>query len=490
MALVRSASLAFGVVINVAVSFVVFSFLDLLDRALCYVYRAADYMIESEWKPCYCSSPLEAIDGGGGGSSILVTGQGEPAKVVRLSSSRLQLEDVSDTLYSRPPLVADVSKATIRRLSRGGGGGGSGSCSPVRPCHKARTGRPGLRVSSDIVEMLKGRIVGMKPQPTPRWSDCSCKVCTSWTASTAKSLFVRSAGAKAVMEEDVIFIHGFISSSRFWSETVYPNLSETAKSIRRFFAVDLLGFGRSPRPTDSLYTLSEHVEMIEKSVLDTHKVKSFHVVAHSLGCILALALAVRHPQSVKSLTLLAPPYYPVPEGEVAKSQYVMRKVAPRRVWPLIAFGASIASWYEHISRTVCLLICKNHRLWEFLHKLLSINSIPMFLLEGFFCHTHDAAWHTLHNVICGTAGKIDGYLDTVNDSMKCEVNIFHGEHDELIPLECSYNVQRKVPRAKVRVVEKEDHITVLVGREKAFVTELERIWNGSDSSVINGHQES
>lgn len=97
---------------------------------------------------------------------------------------------------------------------------------------------------------------------------------------------------------------------------MYPNLSESAKSSRRFFAVDLLGFGRSPRPTDSLYTLREHVEMIEKSVLDTHKVKSFHVVAHSLGCILALALAVRHPQSVRSLTLLAPvsPYPSEPKA--------------------------------------------------------------------------------------------------------------------------------------------------------------------------------
>lgn len=70
--------------------------------------------------------------------------------------------------------------------------------------------------------------------------------------------------------------------------------------------MDLLGFGRSPKPTDSLYTLKEHLDMIERSVLDPYNVKSFHIVAHSLGCILALALAVKHPTAVKSLTLLAP----------------------------------------------------------------------------------------------------------------------------------------------------------------------------------------
>lgn len=106
--------------------------------------------------------------------------------------------------------------------------------------------------------------------------------------------------------EDVLFIHGFISSSAFWSETVYPHFSKSAKSKYRLLAVDLLGFGRSPKPSDSLYTLREHLEMIEKSVIEGYNVKSFHIVAHSLGCILALALAIKHPLSLKSLTLIAP----------------------------------------------------------------------------------------------------------------------------------------------------------------------------------------
>lgn len=193
MARVRSALVAFAVVINDVVSFLVFSFLDLLDLVLCFVYRAADYMIESEWKPCYCSSALEAINSGRG--NILVSEQGEPAKVVRLSSSRLQLEDVSDTLYSRPPLMVDVSRATIRRLASGGSSGSHSARQCYKRLGKARAGS-GLRVNSNIVEMLKGRIVGTKPHPTPRWSDCGCKLCTSWTASTSKSLFVRSEGAK------------------------------------------------------------------------------------------------------------------------------------------------------------------------------------------------------------------------------------------------------------------------------------------------------
>lgn len=49
--------------------------------------------------------------------------------------------------------------------------------------------------------------------------------------------------------------------------------------------------------------------MIQRSVFEPYNVKSFHIVAHSLGCIIALALAVKHPTAVKSLTLLAPVSY-------------------------------------------------------------------------------------------------------------------------------------------------------------------------------------
>lgn len=104
-----------------------------------------------------------------------------------------------------------------------------------------------------------------------------------------------------------------------------------------------------------------------------------------------------------------------------------------------------------------------------------------FLLEGFFCHTHNAAWHTLHNIICGTASKIDAYMDAVREQLKCEVTIYHGKDDELIPVECSYNVQTRIPRARVKVIEKKDHITIVVGRQKAFARELEEIWRNSSS---------
>ncbi|TYI11587.1 hypothetical protein ES332_A09G217200v1 [Gossypium tomentosum] len=440
-----------GEILNNAVSFAVFCVLDFVDFILCFVYKVIDFWIESQWKPCYCSFAKQHIIEG---ENILVSEECE-SKTVCLTSTKLQLEDISDTLYSRPSIVAQLSKFIVNDLNKA----------------KKTTVTSTFTIDSTIVEMLRGNVV-------PRWSDCGCKICNSWTSSSKDTLFVKAEGPKDKAREDVLFIHGLISSSVFWTETLFPNFSTTVKLTYRLLAVDILGFGRSPKPTELLYTLREHVEMIEKSVLEAYQVKSFHIVAHSLGCILALAIAVKQPGSIKSLTLLAPPYFPVPKGEPA-TQYIMRRIAPRRVWPVMAFGASIACWYEHISRTFCLVICKNHRFWEFITKFITRNRIRTYLLECFCCHTHNSGWHTFHNIICGTAGKLDSYLDTVCNQLKCEVAIFHGGDDKVIPVECSYNVQRRIPRAQVKVVENKDHITIVVGRQMAFAKELEKIWKRS-----------
>lgn len=108
--------------------------------------------------------------------------------------------------------------------------------------------------------------------------------------------------------ENVIFLHGFICSSSFWTQTIFPKVSETVKKKYRMFAVDLLGFGKSPKPRNCLYTIKDHRESIETSVILPYQLDkdSFHIVAHSMGCIVALALAAKYSKSVKSIVLVAP----------------------------------------------------------------------------------------------------------------------------------------------------------------------------------------
>lgn len=169
---IASASSMAGRLLNEILSIIVFSVLDLVDLILCYAFKIADFLIEAEWKPCYCSSAREAITGSG---KILVSEQGESKKIVdvRVSCSKLQLEEISDTLYTRPSLVSKITHST-KRIDR----------------------RSTFTVDSTIVEMLQGRIGKQDILPTPRWSDCDCKTCTSWTSSSRETLFVKAEGAQ------------------------------------------------------------------------------------------------------------------------------------------------------------------------------------------------------------------------------------------------------------------------------------------------------
>lgn len=176
-----------GRAVNRTVSFIVFSVLDLLDLLLCFVYKVADFFIESEWKPCYCSSSKEAITSSG---KILVSEQGE-SKVVCLTSTKLHLEEISDTLFTRPSLLSEVSN-DLKRLKLD-------ATINIQSCSekmKKRSVRSTFSVNSTIVEMLQGKMGRHQSHPIPRWSDCDCKFCNCWTSSSKDTLFVRTQGRK------------------------------------------------------------------------------------------------------------------------------------------------------------------------------------------------------------------------------------------------------------------------------------------------------
>lgn len=419
-------------------SFVVFALLDVLDFTLCTVYRLADYLMEKDWSPCYCSYPF---------------------------ISSVNSEKLSETLYYRKNFVRELvywMKKLTKYLGR-------------RKC-----GRESLQTVSSVRQVQGVRVA----RKVGRWSDCCCQRCASWNSSDKGKLYFflggqgsstcASSGDLIDSESNVILIHGFLSSSSLWIETIYPSLSEATKLAYRFFAVDLLGFGKSPKPSNCSYTVTQHVDMIEQSVLLPYKVNSFHLVAHSMGCIIALALAAKHPNMLRSITLLSPPYFPAPAGEQA-SQFTLKNIAPKKIWPFLTFGASIMSWYEHVGRTVCLIVCKNHQIWEWILKQLRCNRKPNFLVEDLTRHTHYSAWHNFHNVICGAAGEMDKYLEIVKES-KCKVMIMHGKQDGVLPATCSLAIKRKICQAKLTLVENANHSNIILGREGAVAKELEEFW--------------
>jgi pimeloyl-ACP methyl ester carboxylesterase len=96
----------------------------------------------------------------------------------------------------------------------------------------------------------------------------------------------------------ILLIHGYGAAHDNW----IPLLGELARS-HRVLAVDLPGFGRSDKyPGD--YSPSSLAGKLAQ-VLDQKGVREAHVVAHSWGTSIALALTLEQPARVRSLTLIS-----------------------------------------------------------------------------------------------------------------------------------------------------------------------------------------
>lgn len=100
--------------------------------------------------------------------------------------------------------------------------------------------------------------------------------------------------------EALLCIHGLGGSSNNWTPVV-PALGK----FRRI-RPDLPGSARSPMPADGKALSIERYVDAMAQLLATLDIGSVHVMAHSLGTIVAQHLALRSPGTVKSLALFGP----------------------------------------------------------------------------------------------------------------------------------------------------------------------------------------
>jgi len=101
----------------------------------------------------------------------------------------------------------------------------------------------------------------------------------------------------------IIFLHGIASTSATWNP-----LTPLLKKNYRCITIDLLGFGKSPRPKDCEYLPEDHLKAIHKAIKKL-KVRHFIIAGHSLGSLLAAEYTAWHPYKVKRLVMISPPVY-------------------------------------------------------------------------------------------------------------------------------------------------------------------------------------
>lgn len=134
----------------------------------------------------------------------------------------------------------------------------------------------------------------------------------------------------------VLCIHGLGGSSNVWTP-----VASALQGFRRI-APDLPGSARSELPSGAL-SIDGMVQTLA-ALARTLELTSVHVVAHSLGTIVAQHLAVAHPQLVRSLALFGPLVAPPDAGRPgirARAQLARQGIpAMQEIADAIAQGAT------------------------------------------------------------------------------------------------------------------------------------------------------
>lgn len=105
-------------------------------------------------------------------------------------------------------------------------------------------------------------------------------------------------------KQTVLLIHGLGDTGDLWKE-LFDELPANANII----AVDLLGFGKSPRPSWGMYDARTQARCLLATFVRLGISGPIQIVGHSLGSLVAIDFARRYPLPIRQLILCAPPIY-------------------------------------------------------------------------------------------------------------------------------------------------------------------------------------
>jgi pimeloyl-ACP methyl ester carboxylesterase len=130
---------------------------------------------------------------------------------------------------------------------------------------------------------------------------CSRKIPNTWHQRIVKSIPKQS--SKLYYEvsgkgQPVVLLHGFGASHYSFSRIV-PALSKYFK----VYALDLKGFGKSPKPADNRYSVYDQALLVDQ-FLQEHQLDKVILIGHSYGGGVALSLALLDPSRIQKLVLI------------------------------------------------------------------------------------------------------------------------------------------------------------------------------------------
>jgi pimeloyl-ACP methyl ester carboxylesterase len=232
----------------------------------------------------------------------------------------------------------------------------------------------------------------------------------------------------------LLFVHGLSGCWQNWLENI-PHFART----HRVIAVDLPGFGASPMPRERI-SIPGYARFLER-LCDTLSIDAATVVGNSMGGYVAAELAIRSPQRVEQLMLVAA------AGITAEHLHRDGVMAGARVMAAVATRtAARHEWFARRPglRRVALSFVVRHpdRLSvPTAHELMQGSGKPGFLpaLEAIIEH------------------RISERLPQI----ACPTFVVWGEHDRVIPVRDAKRFGELIPDVRVEVLPDTGHVAML-----------------------------
>ena len=223
----------------------------------------------------------------------------------------------------------------------------------------------------------------------------------------------------------VVLLHGLAGSSTFWG-AAYDSLADRARLI----APDLLGFGDSPWPASG-YGPDEHAAAVISCLEELGIRAPAILVGHSLGAVIALRIAVRYPERVRTLVGLAPPIYR------------NRSEAKKR---LSGYGVMerLFSADSRFARAMCLWMCDHRRAAAQIAVWLRPD-LPPAIARDAVRHTWASYSETYRRTIA--AAEAASWLPALSVPMV----LVAGDHDPLVDLGFLQELAAGFPLVSVRI---------------------------------------
>jgi len=227
-------------------------------------------------------------------------------------------------------------------------------------------------------------------------------------AGSATELFVHAVGRRddgrpVRASRSFVFLHGLGGTQVYWTAADGESHLPPGSTL-----VDLLGFGRSPRPLIR-YTLETHLAALEPVL--ARRAPSI-VVGHSLGAALALAYAARHPSQVEALVLISLPSYGGPKGATR--------------W----FRRRLRGWFlTNMVLTAVICVATRRLLGPILPVLL--RDVPREVARDMVEHNFMSSTTSLWNVLYRRDVTLD--LDALPEDLP--VVFIHGTDDATAPID-------------------------------------------------------